>query len=50
MNCIFLKPEYTENELKEIEEAATKTQPQASERQRAMKSWWCRSSVPSDAY
>lgn len=40
----LFEPEYTDIELQEMEEAAAATQPQsqASERQRALESWWCK--------
>lgn len=40
----LFEPEYTDEELRAMEEAPTQQQPlsQASERQRAMETWWCK--------
>ncbi|KAK9978901.1 hypothetical protein ABG768_020638 [Culter alburnus] len=46
----LFEPEYTDEELRAMEEAPTQQQllSQASERQRAMETWWCK--LPYDAY
>ncbi|ROL49442.1 hypothetical protein DPX16_15768 [Anabarilius grahami] len=40
----LFEPEYTDEELRAMEEAPTQQQPlsQASERRRAMETWWCK--------